>query len=74
MALSKLEIKRIEKTMAEYMAKHRSAARIRSMLDIGWRLTGQSLEIFECRSAWDNPAEIRARSFVNTTFVRTTGQ
>ena len=74
MALSELETKRVEKTMTEYMMKHRPAAYIRSQLDIGWRLTGQSLEIFERRPAWDNPTEIRERSFVKTTFVRTTGQ
>ena len=74
MALSELEIKRIEKTMAEYMARNQPTPHIRSQLDIGWRLTGQSLEIFQRRPAWDKPAEIRERSFVKTTFVRTTGQ
>ncbi len=62
MALSELEIKRVEKTMDGYMARHRPAPHIRSQLDIGWRLAGQSLEIFESRPAWDNPAEIRERS------------
>lgn len=73
MALSELEIKRVEKTMDGYLARHRPAPHIRSQLDIGWRLTGQSLVIFERRPAWDNPTEIRERSFVKTTFVRTTG-
>jgi len=34
MALSELEIKRIEKAMAEYKAKHRPAVHISSMLVI----------------------------------------
>lgn len=74
MALSELEIKRIEKTMAQYLARHRPPEHIRPQLDIGWRLTGQSVEIFERRPAWDNPAEMLERSFVKTTFVRTTGK
>ncbi len=74
MAFSELEIKRIEKTMAQYLSRHRPPEHIRPQLDIGWRLTGQSVEIFDRRPTWDNPAEILERSFVKITFVRTTRQ
>lgn len=73
MAFSELEIKRIQKTMSQYVVKQRPPEHIRPKLDIGWRLTGQSIELFESRPVWNNSSEIREHSFAKATFVRTTG-
>ena len=55
MAISEFEIKRIEKYVGEFVEKRRPEPKIRNMLDIGFRISGQSFEIFEIRPQWDNP-------------------
>ena len=55
MTLSAIEVARIEKTMVEFLERVRPPAHIRSELDIGYRLSRQSIEIFEVRPQWDNP-------------------
>jgi hypothetical protein len=70
MAISEFEIRRVEKLASGYIAAHRPPAHIRSQLDIGFRVTDQSLELFELRPQWDNPSEIIELSFAKTTFVK----
>jgi Protein of unknown function (DUF3024) len=72
MALSEFELRRIEKLAAEYIDAHRPPSHIRSQLDIGFRISGQSLEFFEIRPRWDSPDEILEHDFAETTFVRKT--
>jgi hypothetical protein len=55
MTLSAIEVHRIEKTMAEFLERVRPPPNIRDELDIAYRLSGQSIEIFEIRPHWDNP-------------------
>ena len=45
------------------------ATHIRPELDIGYRLTDQSVEIFGIRPQWDNPAITRERPFSKATYV-----
>ena len=52
MALNDVERKRIEKTVDAFVQKHRPAPHIRPELDIGFRVSGQSVEIFEIRPRW----------------------
>lgn len=71
MAFNDLENRRIENTLAEFVAKRRPPPHIRPKLDIGYRLSGQSIEIFEIRPQWDNPSIIREHPFAKATYVRT---
>jgi len=71
MAFNDLDRKRIEKTMAGFLAKRRPPPHIRHELDIGYRLTVQSIEIFEIRPQWDNPSIIHEYPFAKATYVRT---
>lgn len=72
MALSEFESKRVEKLASQYVEKHRPPPHIRSELDIGFRITDQSLEFFEIRPRWDNPSEILEHDFAKTTYVKKT--
>ena len=71
MAFNDLDNKRIENAMATFLTKRRPPPHIRSQVDIGYRLIGQSIEIFEIRPQWDDPSIIREHSFAKATYVRT---
>jgi hypothetical protein len=73
MALSELERKRYEKAVAKFLDARRPPPEIRAKLDFGFRIEGQSVEIFEVRPAWRRPNEIMEHSVAKATFVRTTG-
>jgi len=73
MAISEFETRRVEKLASEYVTRHRPPAHIRSKLDIGYRISDQSLEFFEIRPRWDNPREILEHSFAKTTFIKKNG-
>ena len=60
MALNDIERKRIEKTVGEFVEKCRPAPHIRTKLDFGFRVSGQSVELFEIRPRWDRPPEVAA--------------
>lgn len=71
MAFNDLDRKRIEKAMDGFLAKRRPPPHIRPKLDIGYRLNGQSVELFEIRPQWDDPSIIRQYPFAKATYVRT---
>jgi hypothetical protein len=52
MMFSEFEIKRYEKLVAEFISKRRPPPHIRAQLDLGFRVSGQSIEIFEVRPNW----------------------
>jgi len=72
MALSEFQSKRVEKLVSEYIDAHRPPPQFRSQLDIGFRISNQSLKLFEIRPRWDNPSEILEHDFAKTTFVKKT--
>lgn len=57
MAFNELERKRIEKTVDRFIQAHRPPPHIRPKLDLGFRLQGQSVELFEIRPVWDKPSQ-----------------
>ena len=60
--------------MNEYIERHRPPVHIRPELDIGYRISGQSVEIFEIRPAWrGEPGETMEQAVAKTTFVKTQG-
>jgi hypothetical protein len=71
MALSEFEEKRCERIVGAYVEKHRPPARIRPELDIGYRIAGQSVEIFEIRPRWKEPTKKLEHSVAKATFVKT---
>jgi len=73
MALNDIERKRIEKAVGAFIEKRRPAPHIRPNLDFGFRMSGQSVELFEVRPQWDRPTIKRESSFAKATFVRTQG-
>ncbi|MBX9905710.1 MAG: DUF3024 domain-containing protein [Burkholderiales bacterium] len=73
MALNDLERKRIENTVTAFVQKHRPAPHIRPELDIGFRVSGQSVEIFEIRPRWKKPKVKMEHPIAKATFVRSTG-
>lgn len=71
MALHELELKRCERAIAAFMEKRRPPPHIRSQLDLGYRIEGQSIEIFEIRPAWGDPEKILELPLAKGTYVRT---
>jgi len=70
-AFSELERKRIEKVVDAYVEKRRPPLHIRPELDIGYRLRGQSVEIFEIRPMWNKPDETMEHPVAKAKFVKT---
>jgi hypothetical protein len=73
MAFSEFEIKKCEKAVKAFIAKHRPPAHIRKELDFSYRIENQSVEIFEVRPRWDNPTQIIEHSIAKATYVKTKG-
>ena len=71
MALSEFETARAKKTMDGFLARRRPPMDIRHQLDLGYRISGQSVEIFEVRPVWRSPNEKMEESVAKATFVRT---
>lgn len=55
MVLSEFEVKKCETAIAAFMKKRRPPPHIRRELDLGYRIKGQSIEIYEIRPEWRNP-------------------
>ena len=73
MALNDIERKRIEKQVGAFIEKRRPAPHIRPKLDFGFRISGQSVELFEIRPQWDRPTIKQESAFAKATFVRNRG-
>lgn len=72
MAFSEFETKRLEKVVGAFIEARRPAPRIRSQLDRAFRVTGQSIEIYEIRPRWRGaPGEIMENSIAKATYVKT---
>jgi hypothetical protein len=70
MALSELESARAKKILDDFVERRRPPPHIRHELDLGYRVTGQSVELFEVRPAWDRPSEKIERPVAKATFIR----
>ena len=71
MALSEFEVARAKKIMDDFLARRRPPEDIRDQLDLGYRISGQSVEIFEVRPVWKRPTEKMEGPVAKATFVRT---
>ena len=71
MPFNELETQKIKNTIeAEYMAKRRPPAHIRAELDMGYRIEGQSVFLFEIRPNYLDKTEIMQLEFAKITFVK----
>lgn len=70
MAFSEIEKKRHEKKMDEFLRKRRPPPHVRNEVDLGYRLEGQSIEIFEIRPLWNNPNELIEEQIAKATYVK----
>jgi len=71
MALSEFEMKKFEKVVDSFVQKRRPPPHIRNEVDLGFRIKGQSVEIFEIRPAWQNPTEKIEEPVAKGTYVKT---
>lgn len=70
MAFSDLERKRCERDLAKFMECRRPPPEIRSKLDIGYYVEGQSVELFEVRPDWQDQTKTMQSPIAKATFVR----
>jgi len=70
MALVELDRKRIEKLVGSFIEKRRPPPHIRPQLDFGFRVSGQSVEIFEIRPAFGRPGEKQEGPVAKATYVK----
>lgn len=71
MALSEIEVARVKRALDSFMQMRRPPPHVRTQLDLGYRISGQSVEIFEIRPPWRGPPHERRESAVaKATFVR----
>ena len=73
MAFSEFERKKYEKVVARYIEGKRPPVHVRPELDLGYRLKGQSVEIFEIRPLWDNPDKKIEEPVAKATYVKRQG-
>jgi len=73
MAFSEFELKKYEKAVKEFIEKKRPPIHLRKKLDLGYRIEGQSVELFEVRPRWDNPNETIQSSVAKAIYVKTQG-
>ena len=70
MAFNELEKKRIEKAASQFIENNRPLPHIRPELDLGYRVTGQSVEIFEIRPKWKAMHEKDEHPVAKATYVK----
>ncbi len=70
MAVSKFELKRIERIMEAYLERIRPPVHIRNELDIAYSIENQSVELFEIRPAFQRPAQNIEHAIAKATYVK----
>jgi len=73
LALTEIELKRCEKEIAAFMDRRRPPTHIRDRFDVGYRIDGHRVEIFEVKPDWKDPLIRREAPVAKATFVRTQG-
>ncbi|MFO1322057.1 MAG: DUF3024 domain-containing protein [Burkholderiales bacterium] len=72
MAFTEWEQKRCERDLKKFMAHRRPTLHVRPRLDLGFRIHGRSVEIFEMRPDWKEVGEAIETPVAIATFVRNT--
>jgi hypothetical protein len=72
MALTEIEKARVTRAMDAFLQKRRPPAHIRNQVDMAYRLSGQSVELFEIRPKWrGKPDETMEHAIAKATYVGT---
>jgi len=73
MSFSEFETKRCEQLVQRYLDGRRPPPHIRPEVDLGFRISGQSVELFETRPVWrGEPGEKMERPVAKATYVKST--
>ena len=67
---SEFERKRCERLIETFLDRRRPPPRVRSQLDLGFRISGQSVEVFEIRPRYNDPTTKHEIPVAKATFVR----
>jgi len=74
MAISEFETKRCERLVKRYIDSRRPPPDVRPELDLGYRVQGQSVEIFEIRPVWRGaPGEKMEQPVAKSTYIKSRG-
>ena len=73
MEFSEFENRRIEKLVEAFLEKRRPPPDLRKELDLGFRIVGPSLELFEVRPVWNDPSQFMESPVAKATFVKARG-
>jgi hypothetical protein len=68
MTFSEFELRRCEKLVAEFIQKRRPPPHIRAEVDLAFRISGQSIEIFELRPYWMDKSRILEHPIAKATY------
>lgn len=70
MAIDTFQTLEIIEVMENFLSRSRPPESIRKDLDIGYKIEGHSVVIYEIRPQWNNSAVILERPIGKTTFVK----
>ncbi|MBS1556514.1 MAG: DUF3024 domain-containing protein [Bacteroidetes bacterium] len=73
MPVDSLQTLAIIEVMENFLAEKRPPENIRTELDIGYKIEGQSVFIFEIRPQWDNKSVIQEHAIAKATYVKSKG-
>jgi hypothetical protein len=71
MAFNEFELKKYEKAVKGFIEKNRPPIHIREELDLGYKIEGQSVVLFEVRPRWDNRNKIAHSPVAKATYMQT---
>jgi hypothetical protein len=71
MAFNEFELRKYQQILDKFIEKIRPPENIRKELDISYKITNQSVEIYEIRPQYDNPKDILNIEIAKATYVKT---
>ena len=71
MAFTELELKRCERDLGVFLGRRRPPPAVSPELNLGYKITGHSIELIEVTPAWNNPGQRVEHPFAKITYVRT---
>ena len=70
MALTEFEIQRCTRELEKFLEEKRPPKHVRAQLDLGYRISGQSVEIFEIRPSFRDPSTSTETSVAKASYVK----
>lgn len=69
MSIAELQPQKIEDALQAFLNRCRPPARVRPQLDVGARVAGKTVEVFEIRPQWDSPSRVYRYPLAKATWV-----